>query len=104
MLRTNLMALLYALCYPKRLARESLTSFMQRGLECTPFLGNYGPAGWLVCVNGSPPRGSLLLYDHWGTFYVGEGKSRRLTGRQQLATIAAFKKEHLKGDRPFKLG
>jgi hypothetical protein len=32
-----------------------------RDLCCTPFRGAYGRAGWVIAVNGSPPRGVLTV-------------------------------------------
>jgi hypothetical protein len=33
-------------------------------LICTPFAGRFGPAGWIVVVNGTPPRGRVLFCRH----------------------------------------
>lgn len=35
--------------------------FLSRKLICTPFEGCYGAHGWVVCVNGSPPRGLVIF-------------------------------------------
>jgi hypothetical protein len=35
--------------------------FFGRELVCTPVGGCYGLAGWVACVNGSPPRGLVLF-------------------------------------------
>ena len=32
-----------------------------RDLCCSPFDGAYGRAGWVIAVNGSPPRGMLTV-------------------------------------------
>jgi hypothetical protein len=46
--------------------RDSITpgyrrDFYGREIVATPYGGNYGTAGWVLCVNGSPPRGTVLL-------------------------------------------
>ena len=67
----DLMQMLFKLAYPIRKLKSSMTAsefaqqkrdFLRRGLFCTPYGGNYGKlAGWLVCVVGSPPKGTLIL-------------------------------------------
>lgn len=39
-------------------ARED---FCGRELVCMAYEGNYGTAGWVLCVNGSPPRGTVII-------------------------------------------
>ena len=40
-----------------------------RKLCCTPFRGAYGRAGWVIAVNGSPPRGMLTVLTSEGDLY-----------------------------------
>jgi hypothetical protein len=51
-----------------------------RPLVCTPFKGAYGPAGWVICVEGSPPRGTLLVL-------TSESRGMRVSGRNRIVTI-----------------
>lgn len=71
----------------------------KRKLICTPYDGSYGIAGWVICVEGSPPKGTLVLTERAGKdgpfFYIRFGKSKRIKAAKQLATIAEFYKEHL---------
>lgn len=72
----NLLAKLYR--YPAR-------DYHQRDLVCTPFDGAYGRAGWVICVNGSPPQGTLLVIGKGArdpVFYAYEGRSRKLSSDQ----------------------
>jgi hypothetical protein len=75
-----------------------------RKLVCTPFNGEYGLAGWVVCVEGSPPRGTLVIPKDWQQvpfrpFYIDceFWRSQRLTGEEQLKTIQHFCASHLAG-------
>jgi hypothetical protein len=63
-----------------------------RTICCTPLAGNYGtPAGWAVCLEGSPPKGTVLIMSREAErsvprplFYVTPGgfRWRRLAERQ----------------------
>lgn len=39
----------------------SLVDVMERELVITPFGGNYGVAGYIIVINGSPPRGIVMV-------------------------------------------
>lgn len=70
-----------------------------RNLICTPFEGNYGPAGWVLCLDGSPPRGTLLVLSGkaelpFSAFYTDGVRSKKLQVRQE-ATVRRFWQEHL---------
>jgi hypothetical protein len=73
-------------------------------LVCTPFEGCYGRAGWVLAVNGSPPRGTIVLFNDFPHritkpfFYIDSGmsKSHRLSGDEQARTLARFFEEHLR--------
>jgi hypothetical protein len=103
-----MVSLLYRPGRPSAKGREDVTS---RDLVCTPFDGHYGQAGWVLCVNGSPPRGTLLiLKDAFITipvpvFYITLDGCRRLRGREDLATVREFAALFLDGETaPFSLG
>jgi hypothetical protein len=87
---------------PGRLARED---FERRERVCTPFGGCYGVAGWVLAVNGSPPRGALVvmgdvLFTAPATvFYLGQGRSRRLAGEGQVRAVREFFRLWLDGRR-----
>jgi hypothetical protein len=107
------MKMLYKLAYGTRKLKSTLTAsesvrherdFLRRGLCCTPYGGNYGKlAGWLVCVVGSPPKGTLILEiagpdPHVSNVYWFYGRSKRLSDDgKRMAIIQAFFNEHLNG-------
>lgn len=55
--------------------------FSLRDINVSPYTGAYGLAGYVLAVNGSPPRGTFIAvasYRH--VFYLdGHGRSRRLS-------------------------
>jgi hypothetical protein len=64
----------YAMMVDKHCSFET-----EREVCITPFEGNYGVAGWVIVINGSPPRGILtvvgkdpesirgmVMMDEWG--------------------------------------
>jgi hypothetical protein len=66
--------------------------FYGRELVCTPFGGCYGPAGWVACVNGSPPRGTVLIvgsrFDGGPILVYFDGtRSRRLNDHGEAAAV-----------------
>jgi hypothetical protein len=75
-------------------------AFMKRKLECTPYTGNYGGlSGWVICVSGSPPKGTIYLSDFGPIimFLTASGDSiKRITGETQVETVRAFHKKHLR--------
>ncbi len=91
---------LFAKWYAKSWSAKSIADYKKRDLVCTPFAGNYGTtAGWVICVNGSPPKGTLLVFDsgppNSPAFYI-HSTSRRISSEQQSAIIKSFWKKHLK--------
>ena len=68
-----------------------------REIICTPYDGNYGLAGWVIVVNGSPPR-CTVLYEIGSERPVSvvAGVSRRM-GLQQAAVSDRFWSNWLQG-------
>jgi hypothetical protein len=64
-----------------------------RELIATPYLGAYGLAGAILAVNGSPPRGTIVVdysFDYpMSVFYINQARSRRL-GEQQARMVKRF--------------
>jgi hypothetical protein len=53
-----------------------------RPIVVTPFEGAYGVAGYVVCINGSPPRGAYVVLNHemmQAVFDVGTLRQRKPT-------------------------
>lgn len=84
----------------------------QRELICTPCGGNYGSvAYWVIAVNGSPPRGTILFGSHYDLppdiFFIDQCRSRRL-GQSQCGVVKDFVNcflreqvsDHYRRDRP----
>ena len=70
--------------------------FDGREIVMTPFGGAYGQAGWVIAVEGSPPRGVIISleterhdYQPPAIFYLGMDRSRRL-GDAQAKTVRKF--------------
>jgi hypothetical protein len=84
-----------------RLSGNPFRELAGRAVVCTPCGGNYGKvAYWLLVVNGSPPRGTVLFEagtDPWPVAYALAGGSRKL-GAAQARTVSAFVKEFLGAD------
>jgi hypothetical protein len=98
----DLQHLLMKLYYPRGVDRETAEGYLRCGLVCTPFGGNCGKkAGWAICVNGSPPKGTLIVSgegpDEVPTFFLGATAKRM--GEKQDTVIQAFYDEHLR-DKP----
>ena len=109
-----LMQLLFKLAYPPRKPNSNMTDaeyrshkrdFLRRGLCCTPYGGNYNKlAGWIVCVVGSAPKGTLTVPISDVTnpqveeAYYFYGKTYRFASNpKHLAILEAFFNEHLAG-------
>jgi hypothetical protein len=78
---------------------EADAEYQQRDLVCTPYVGNYQRiAGWVICVNGSPPKGTLIVSvegpDEVPTFFLGATAKRMREKENKI--IQAFYDEHLK--------
>lgn len=75
--------------------------YLRRGLVCTPFVGGYGKiSGWIICVNGSPPKGTLVVFGEGppnAPAYYLSGNSRRVSGDNEIGTIKQFVKRCLTG-------
>src|SRR4051812_48176811 len=70
-----------------------------REVVCTPCGGNYGcVAYWLLAVNGSPPRGTILFdangYTPTIAFLIDAERSRRL-GAAQARIVEVFVRRFL---------
>src|SRR5262245_41676998 len=103
---TDFSDLLFRLHFGKHPSVAHRQDFFGRTLHLTPFEGCYGRAGWVACVNGSPPRGTLVILldgrDVLDCFHLEHGRSRRVHGDAQRAVVQAFVGEHLKGrEEPF---
>lgn len=84
---------LYSGRVPTPAARKD---FEGRELVVSPFDGHYGLAGWIIAVNGSPPRGVVVSletrerrYMPASVFYLEMDKSRRL-GAAQASIVRKF--------------
>lgn len=70
-----------------------------REIVVTPFDGAYGNAGVVIALNGSPPRGVIVVLENRNKhnyhrnyapiFYLTESSSRRL-GARQVDIVRAF--------------
>jgi hypothetical protein len=84
-----------------------------RTLVCTPICGNYGtPAGWCVCLEGSPPKGSVFIVSRdienthpAPVYYVTPGgfRWRRLAERQVRLLLPFWRRFLRDGDAGFEL-
>lgn len=69
-----------------RLALQDITGFPNdpsRPICITPFEGRYGPAGYVIAVNGSPPHGIVFVIGWHGEqpteiFLFASGKMRKI--------------------------
>lgn len=88
--------------FPDGASTKAIADFEKRPLECTPFSGNYGElAGWVICVNGSPPKGTLVVFESGKAFDLC-GSGRKVAAQKDLKTIDWFVKETLTGKtKPF---
>ncbi|HTU19243.1 MAG TPA: hypothetical protein VMG10_14380 [Gemmataceae bacterium] len=79
--------------------------FAWRELVCTPYEGCYGVAGWILCVNGSPPRATVLFdaprYDrlvHLVFYHASRCRNVSLDS-EAGRSLARFHEEHLKDEQ-----
>jgi hypothetical protein len=89
----------------KNCAEPTLQEELKRKLFASPFLGAYRRAGWVLAIEGTPPRGTLVVYEdgckegeaiNFEGFLLVEGKSRRLPWHGENATlISSFVAKHL---------
>lgn len=98
---TRFKDLLADLNLKKGASSKAIASFKDRPLVCTPYNGNHGTiSGWVICVNGSPPRGTMLIKilssSQLDAFYIADDKCKNITGKRQLETILNFFDAQLK--------
>ena len=63
-----------------------------RKIHVTPYDGAYGLAGYVVAVNGSPPRGTFITTAYHGCVYITpDGRSRKMSERQAGMVYAYLK-------------
>ena len=64
-----------------------------RPLIVTPYDGAYGRAGWIIAVEGSPPRGTFVTATYRSVIYINSsaGKVRRLKD-QDAETVFCYLK------------
>jgi hypothetical protein len=78
---------------------QDQNNYLARSLVCTPFGGRHGStAGWVICVEGSPPKGILVINYLEGagrSVYSLKGKLKQITAEKQLAVIDRFHDDHL---------
>jgi hypothetical protein len=50
--------------YPDGTESAHIADYKRRSVFCTPFQGDSAEAmaGWVVCVDGSPPKGTLVIF------------------------------------------
>lgn len=86
---------------PERALRELLMNLSdefrrwdiyQRELCIAPYPGAYGLAGWVITVNGSPPRGTIIVEASYGHAYYlkSDGRFRHLSEHQARAVTEAL--------------
>ena len=96
----DLMQMFLKWYHPEGPSATQRRDYLNRPLVCTPYAGSYGKiSGWVVCVNGSPPKGTLVIAGETrpqAAFRLGK-KSQRVTGDKQLVVVQNFFEHHLKG-------
>ena len=85
-------ALIEKLCNGGRPSGDTLA----RELCVTPYMGNYGPAGLVIAVNGSPPRGIILTEGNFAAFMAAGGRAREIKKDDQREIIWRFVAWHRK--------
>lgn len=90
----NLRETFYKLCFsPGERTRKIRENFEGRDIVTTPFGGNYGVAGWAICMNGSPPRGTVIHMrnDNSRAHFILDGRTKRI-GDAQVEVIRQYLK------------
>ena len=83
----ELIQFLVAGTWVSRSFREDLRG---RPIMCTPYDGAYGPAGWIIVVNGSPPRCTFICeHRSESPVVIVHGRARRL-GQRQREIVSRF--------------
>src|SRR6516162_7942207 len=94
----DLMHIFLKWSYPEGPSAGDSEQYLTGALVCTPYRGSIDKtSGWVVCVNGSPPKGTLVIIGTnapQAAFRLGR-KSRRVTGHKQLRVIRKFFAHHL---------
>ncbi len=72
----------------RKLSAKEELAFLKRKLICTPYLGTYGGiAGWVVCVEGTPPKGTLFFLDRGTSVFVSaDGHKIKKVGENSAIT------------------
>lgn len=86
---------------------KALEDLQSRKLVATRFGGNYGQAGTVIILEGSPPRGTIIAIEPdigpaWYPptfYYIDMDRSRRL-GDQQANTVREFLNDPERKARP----
>ena len=99
--------LAFELCHGKGLSHKYLEDFKGREIIITPFDGNYGRAGYVIVINGSPPRGVFIISEdaitNYGAdiVYIGSARNKRFatwpdgTGYTKSKIILDFLKSEI---------
>ena len=78
--------------WASRTFREDMAG---RAIVATPYGGCYGPAGWIICLNGSPPKCTIVAESGSDSIIcIACGSARRL-GPKQAETVRKFVAVHL---------
>jgi hypothetical protein len=92
---------MYRLYYPQGLSEQNHADTLTRPLVCTPIKGdNETISQWVISVNGSPPKGTLLIdgkADAQAHVFFLKTKFDQVKGSKQLENIHAFCAKYLKG-------
>jgi len=79
------------------LSRACVADMQGRELVCTPYGGNYGVAGWLIVLNGSPPRLTLIVENNSGAIIAVVSERSRRLGLQHAKIVTRFVATCLRG-------
>jgi len=79
--------------------RMDIKDVCQRDIIITPYEGAYGWAGVVITVNGSPPRGTVLVRKSGPMVFVGNTGTRTLTSdyadrHRPVTTVLSLLKTH----------
>lgn len=90
------MKLICNLYYPNASAK-TIADHQKRDLVCTPFGGHAGMrAGWIICVDGSPPKGTVVFFDREPeAFYLRANGDCKNLPASQLRLVMEFFAKHL---------
>lgn len=81
----NVKALIITMYCGKQVSKKYRDDLLARDLICSEFGGAYGRAGWVFCLEGSPPRGTIVCmeteaytYMPPAIFFLEQDRSRRV--------------------------